>query len=164
MAITARSENRSTIDLEQASIHFISKKKNAQLLRLWSLWGAGNDQKAIDFRESIFIEKKKHLVLIKGCLGAPHLLTARVFFTYVPHFQWIWEMECFSPRIACLLIHPIQLRCLICRNRWQETKQMAGVAIFVSKSILHLDNQGVKKGNNQCLLVMIDWAGTYSKL
>ena len=40
---------------------------------------------------------------------------------------------------------------------------MAGVAIFVSKSILHLDNQGVK-GNNQCLLVMIDWAGTYSKL
>jgi len=49
-------------------------------------------------------------------------------------------MECLSPRIACLLLHPILLQCPIYYNRWHETKQMAGVAIFVKKSILHLDN------------------------
>ena len=38
---------------------------------------------------------------------------------------------------------------------------MAGVAIFVRKSMLHLDDWGVKKGNSYSLLVMIDWTGTY---
>ena len=38
---------------------------------------------------------------------------------------------------------------------------MAGVVIFVKKSILHLDNEGVNKRNNYSLLVMIDWTGTY---
>ena len=36
----------------------------------------------------------------KGCLEAPYLLTARVISIYAPHFQGIWEMECFSPRTA----------------------------------------------------------------
>ena len=49
---------------------------------------------------------------------------------------------------------------------------MAGVAIFLGKSILHLDNiqiqdrfseedQGVKKRNSYSLLVTIDGTGTY---
>ena len=79
-------------------------------------------------------------VLIKGCLEPTYLLTARVFSIYVPHFQGISEIECLSPRTARLLLYPIQLQCLIYYNRWHETKQMVGVAIFVRKSILHLDN------------------------
>ena len=39
-------------------------------------------------------------VLIKGCLVAPYLLTARVFSIYVPHFQGISEMECLSRSTA----------------------------------------------------------------
>ena len=34
----------------------------------------------------------------------------------------------------------IQLQCLIYYNRWHQRKQMAGVAIFVKKSILHFDD------------------------
>ena len=33
-----------------------------------------------------------------------------------------------------------KMQCLIHYNRWHKTKQMAGVAIFVSKSVLHLDD------------------------
>ena len=34
----------------------------------------------------------------------------------------------------------IQLQCFIYYNRWHDTKQMVGVAIFVRKAILHLDD------------------------
>ena len=55
------------------------------------------------------MEKLLRQVLIKGCLEAPYLLTARVFSIYVPHFQGISEMECLSPSTARLLLYPIQL-------------------------------------------------------
>ena len=44
-------------------------------------------------------------MLVKGRLEAPYLLIARVFSIYLPHFQGIWEVECLSPRTACLLLH-----------------------------------------------------------
>ena len=40
-------------------------------------------------------------------------------------------------------------------------KQVMGVAIFVSiKSVSHLNNQRIKKGNSHRLFVMINWATT----
>ena len=39
-------------------------------------------------------------------------------------------------------------------------KQVTGVAIFVSKSVSHLNNQRIKKGNSHILFVMINWATT----
>ena len=54
----------------------------------------------------------------------------------------------------------IQLQCLIYYNRWHDTKQMGGLAIFVRKSTLHLHDQGVKKRNSYSVLVMIDLTGT----
>ena len=50
------------------------------------------------------MEKLLRQVLIKGCLEATYLLTARVFSIYVPHFQGILEMECLSPSTGSLLL------------------------------------------------------------
>ena len=101
-----------------------SVKKVAQLPRLWSV-GCRQRPEGDGCLGKHF--HRKHQVLIKGCLElATYLLTARVCSIYVPNFQGIWEMECLSPRTACLLLHPIQLQCPIYYNRWHETKQMAG--------------------------------------
>ena len=54
----------------------------------------------------------------------------------------------------------IQLQCIICYNRWHDTEKMAGLAIFVRKSILHLIKESGSR-NSYSLLVMIDWTGTY---
>ena len=44
-------------------------------------------------------------------------------------------------------------------------KQVTGVAIFVSiKSVSHLNNQRIKKGNSHRLFVMINWATTENVL
>ena len=41
---------------------------------------------------------------------------------------------------------------------------MTGVAVLVRKSVLHLNNQGVKKGNSHRFVVMINWTRTESVL
>ena len=121
------------IDLEQVLIHFISENDNSAspfvILR-----------GQVTTRKRKMFGKAPSSVLIKGCLVAPYLLTARVFSIDVPHLQGISETECLSPRTARLLLYQIQLQCLIYYIRWDETKQMVDVAIFVRKSILHLDN------------------------
>ena len=125
----------SYLDLEQVLIHFISET-TAQLLRLWSV---GCKQRPEGDR---CLEKhlhSKHRKLIKGCLEAPYLLTARVFSIYLPHFQGVekWNVFLLEQHAFYFII---QLQCLIYYNRWHETKQMAGMAIFFTQSILHLDD------------------------
>ena len=144
---------------QSRSLFILSGKKIAPILRLWSV-GCSQRPEGDRYLEKHF--HRKHQVLIKGCLEPPYLLTARVFSIYVRQFHGIWEMECLSSRTACLLLHPIQLQCPIYYNQWHQTKQMAGVTIFVKTSILHLDNWGVKKRNSYNLLVIIDWTGTYN--
>ena len=63
--------------------------------------------KVIDVWESIFIAY--HQLLIKGCLEAPYLLTARVFTIYAPNF---------------LLSEPITLQDLENSARSQAWKQI----------------------------------------
>ena len=59
--------------------------------------------------------------------------------TVVPNFQGIWEMEYLSPRNACLLLHHLPAVPYLL-SQWHDTKQMEGMAIFVRKSALHLDD------------------------
>ena len=49
---------------------------------------------------------RKQQVLVKDCLEASDLLTARVFSIFIPHFPGIWEMECLSPRNVYPLLQP----------------------------------------------------------
>ena len=76
MTITARSENRSIVDLDQVLIHFISQNDNSAS-PLVIVRGQVTTR-----RRYMFLRQ----VLIKGCLEAPNLLPARVFSIYVPHF------------------------------------------------------------------------------
>ena len=106
MAITARSENRSSdiVDLEQVLIHLISEKFSendhsasvlvisrvqAMTRRRWMFGKASSSQAPS---------------ASKRLLEAPYLSTARVLSIYLPHFQGIWEMECLSPNAATVFL------------------------------------------------------------
>ena len=88
MAITARSDNRSLgiVDLEQVLIHFISENdRSASALVIGTVQARPEGDRCLEKHLH-----RKHQVLIKGCLEAPYLLTARVFSIYlVPNFPGI---------------------------------------------------------------------------
>ena len=77
MAITARSENPSSdiVDLEHVLIHFISENDHSVSVLVISR------VKAVTRRRSMFgkASSSQAQLLVKGCLEAPYLLTARVF-------------------------------------------------------------------------------------
>ena len=76
------------VDLEQVLIRFINENdRSASALVI------GRVLEMIRRR----LHRNHQLLLVKGFLEAPYLLTARVFSKYVPHFQGIWEMKCPSP-------------------------------------------------------------------
>ena len=102
MTITARLENHSSDIVEQVLIHFISCENDhsASVLVISRVQAMSKD----DGYLGKYLHPK-HPMLVKGHLEAPYLLTARVFSIYLPHFQGIWEVECLSPRTACLLLH-----------------------------------------------------------
>ena len=86
MAITARSENRvsSIVDLEQVLIHFISENdRSASALVIGRVQAMTEGDRYLEEHPY-----RKHQVLVKGCLEAPYLLTARLLSIYEPHFQW----------------------------------------------------------------------------
>ena len=94
MVITARSENRSIVDLEPVLIHFISEKIT-QLLRLWSVgcWQRPEDDRCL---RKYF--HRKDPVLIKCCLEPSYLLTARVFSIHVVISKGFEKWNVFLPK------------------------------------------------------------------
>ena len=111
-----------TVDLEQVLIYF--------------MWSLGSRQWPEGDRCLGKHLHRQYLMLIKGCLETPYLLTDRVFSICVPHFQGTEKWNVFLPEQHAFYFI-IQLQCLIYYNRWHETKQMAGVAIFVGQSTLN---------------------------
>ena len=78
MALFARSENRSSdiVDLEQVLIRFIIEHDHSASALV------NGRLRAMTWRRWMFGKKhlrRKYEVLVKGCLEAPYLLTARVF-------------------------------------------------------------------------------------
>ena len=82
MAITARFQNRSSgiFDLEQVLIHFISENdRSASALVIGMVQAVTRRRWMFNLGKHLH---RQHQVLVKGCLEAPYLLTARVFSIY----------------------------------------------------------------------------------
>ena len=132
MAITARFQNRSSgiFDLEQVLIHFISENdRSASALvigmvqavtrRRW-MFGKASSSPAPSVSERLF----------GSSLSVDRQSVFYLRLTYVISKGFgTWNVFMLPEQHALYFI--IQLQCLIYYNRWHDTKQMAGVAIFV---------------------------------
>ena len=82
------------VDLEQVLIRFINENdRSASALVIGRVLEMTRRRRMLGKH----LHRNHQLLLGKGFLEAPYLLTARVFSKYLPHFQWIWEMKCPSP-------------------------------------------------------------------
>ena len=82
------------VDLEQVLIRFINENFcSASALVIGRVLEMTRRRRMLGKH----LHRNHQLLLGKGFLEAPYLLTARVFSKYLPHFQWIWEMKCPSP-------------------------------------------------------------------
>ena len=81
---------------------------------------------------------------------------------YVPHFQWISEMECLSPRTARLLLlsDPAAVPYLPqSMARDKADGERGDLRHKIDLAFRYVRNQ-FKKRNSNSLLVMADWTGT----
>ena len=97
-------------------------------------------------------------MLVEDCLEVPSLRTA----TFVAHSQGIWEMSGLSPRSEQHAYCFFRLLQGVINYDWgYYIKQVTGVMSFIrTESVLHLNNQGIKKKNSYRFFVMINWTRT----